>query len=79
MSYDPALKRILVSSRSSGQVYAIDPKTMTWDWWQTGYNIVLIRAAGDRLVAASLDDGVLMGPQVALAGNAPAADASAKQ
>ena len=36
---------------------------MTWDWWQTGYQIALIRAAGDRLVAASLDDGVLMAPK----------------
>jgi photosystem II stability/assembly factor-like uncharacterized protein len=64
LSYDGALKRILVSSRTSDQVYAIDPKTMTWDYWQTGYDIVLIRAAGDRLVAASLDDGVLVGPKL---------------
>ena len=64
LSYDAALKRILVSSRTSDEVYAIDPKTMTWDWWQTGYDIVLIRAAGDRLVAASLDDGVLVGPKL---------------
>jgi photosystem II stability/assembly factor-like uncharacterized protein len=64
LSYDGALKRILVSSRTSDQVYAIDPKSMTWDYWQTGYDIVLIRAAGDRLVAASLDDGVLVGPKL---------------
>ncbi|MGA2206279.1 MAG: transcriptional regulator [Terracidiphilus sp.] len=63
LSYDATLKRILVSSRSSDQVYAIDPKTMKWDWWQTGYQIVQVRGAGDRLVAASLDDGVLVGPQ----------------
>ncbi len=65
LSYDPALKRVLVSSRSSDQVFAIDPKTMKWDWWQTGYDIVLIRAAGSRLIAASLDDGVVVGPRVA--------------
>ena len=65
LSYDPALKRVLVSSRSSDQVFAIDPKTMKWDWWQTGYDIVLIRAAGNRLIAASLDDGVVVGPRVA--------------
>lgn len=64
LSYDAALKRILVSSRSSDEVYAIDPKTMTWNYWQTGYDIVLIREAGDRLVAASLDDGVLVGPKL---------------
>ncbi len=77
LSYDGESKRILVSSRSSDQVYAIDPKTMTWDWWRTGYDIVLIRAAGDRLVAASLDDGVLVGPEVTAAANAPAAGAGA--
>jgi hypothetical protein len=74
LSYDAAMKRILVSSRSSELVYAIDPKMMTWDWWQTGYRIALIRAAGDRLVAASLDDGVLVGPKVP---PAPPADAPA--
>jgi photosystem II stability/assembly factor-like uncharacterized protein len=73
LSYDAESKRILVSSRSSEQVYAIDPKTMTWDWWQTDYDIVLIRAAGDRLVAASLDDGVLVGPKLSGAGNGLAA------
>lgn len=76
LSYDAESKRILVSSRSSDQVYAIDPKTMTWNWWQTGYQIVLIRAAGDRLVAASLDDGVLVGPELRVAVNAAAAGAT---
>ena len=77
LSYDAALKRILVSSRSSDQVYGIDPKTMAWDWWQTGYRIALIRAAGDHLVAASLNDGVLVGPPPAPAATTPADDVSA--
>jgi photosystem II stability/assembly factor-like uncharacterized protein len=65
LCYDPALGRMLVSSRSSDQVFAIDLKTMTWKWWQTGYRVTLIRAAGDRLIAASLDDGVLVDPRPA--------------
>ena len=76
LSYDPASKRVLVSSRTSDEVYAIDPRTMTWVWWQTGYQIAFIRAAGDRLVAASLDDGVLLGPKVPPA-PAPPPDAPA--
>ena len=52
------LDKVLVSSRASDQIYAIDPKSMTWKWWQTGYRIGLVRAAGNRLVAASLYDGV---------------------
>jgi photosystem II stability/assembly factor-like uncharacterized protein len=65
LSYDAGLKRILVSSRSSDQIFAIDPKTLDWQWWQTGYPVALIRGAGDRLVAASLDDGVLVAPHPA--------------
>jgi photosystem II stability/assembly factor-like uncharacterized protein len=72
LSYDPASKRVLVSSRTTDEVYGIDPRTMTWVWWQTGYQIALIRVAGDHLVAASLDDGVLLGPKVPPAPKPPA-------
>jgi photosystem II stability/assembly factor-like uncharacterized protein len=60
--YDARLGRVIISSRTSDQIYAIDPKTMTWKWWQTGFHIGLVRAAGDRMVAASLYDGVLIEP-----------------
>jgi hypothetical protein len=63
LSYDPSLKRMLASSETSDQVYAIDAKTMTWSWWKAGYQITLIRNAGNHLVAASLNDGVLTGPE----------------
>jgi photosystem II stability/assembly factor-like uncharacterized protein len=69
LSYDAASKRILVSSRSSDEIFSIDPKTMTWLWWRAGYPVALIRVAGERLVAASLDDGVLIGPQAVAAGH----------
>ena len=62
LTFDARLNRVLVSSRSSDQIYAIDPKTMTWKWWKTGYRLNLVRAAGDRMVAASLYDGVLVEP-----------------
>ena len=65
--YDAHLGRILASSRSSDQVYAIDPKSLEWRWAQTGYKIALVRAAGERLLAASLYDGVLEEPQAAAA------------
>ncbi len=65
LSYDPAIHKMLVSSNLSDQIFAINPKTITWSWWQTGYNVSLIRAAGDRLVAASVDDGVVVESQPA--------------
>jgi photosystem II stability/assembly factor-like uncharacterized protein len=63
LCYDARLGLVLVSSRSSEQVYGIDPKTLRWKWWRTGYRIALVRAAGERLLAASLYDGVLVEPQ----------------
>jgi photosystem II stability/assembly factor-like uncharacterized protein len=57
--YDAHLNRILVSSRTSDQVYAIDPKSLDWKWAKTGYKIAMVRAAGERLLAASLYDGVV--------------------
>jgi photosystem II stability/assembly factor-like uncharacterized protein len=75
LSYDPLSRRLLVSSRTSHLVYAIDPKTLKWDWYETGYQICLIRSAGGRLVAASLNDGVLVGPAMVPAQPAPSAAA----
>ncbi len=60
--YDPQQNTVLVSSRASDIIYAIDAKTLDWKWHQTGYHLLLVRAAGDRLLAASLDDGVLVQP-----------------
>jgi photosystem II stability/assembly factor-like uncharacterized protein len=61
--YDSNLNRILVSSRGSDQVYSIDAKSLDWKWLQTGFPLALVRPAGDRLMAATLDDGVVAEPQ----------------
>jgi photosystem II stability/assembly factor-like uncharacterized protein len=63
--YDAGTGKVLASSRTSDQIYAIDPKSLAWTWRQTGYRIGLVRAAGNRLLAASLYDGVLVEPQAA--------------
>ncbi len=60
VEYDAGSQRVLVSSQKSDQVFGIDPKTMTWKLWRTGYPTALIRAAGDHLVAASMYDGVVV-------------------
>jgi hypothetical protein len=44
-------------------VYSIDAKSLDWKWLQTGFPLVLVRPAGDRLMAATLDDGVVAEPQ----------------
>jgi outer membrane protein assembly factor BamB len=62
--YDAGLNKVLFSSRTSDHVYAIDPSTKAWQLFMAGYRLHLIRASNDHLVAASLYDGVLMGPKV---------------
>ena len=58
--FDVHSGNVLVSSRNSDFVYAIDPVALTWKWRViSGYRVLLIRSAGGRLLAASLYDGVL--------------------
>ncbi len=61
--YDAHLGRVLVSSRGSDFVYAINSKTLDWKWWQTGFRLSVVRAVHGRLLAASVDDGVLIEPR----------------
>ncbi len=61
--YDAQLGRVLVSSRSSDFVYAIDSRTLDWKWWQTGFRLSAVRATRGRLLAASIDNGVLIEPR----------------
>jgi len=60
--YDARQNKILVCSRGADFVYSIDAKSLDWKWLQTGFPLVLVRPAGDRLMAATLDDGVLAEP-----------------
>lgn len=63
--YDAHQNRVLVCSRGSDQVYAIDPKSLDWKWMVTGFPLVLVRPAGDGLLAATLDAGVVVESQAA--------------
>ena len=61
--YDLAMNRVLIGSHDSQQVYVIDPEKLAWQAWDTGYNVNLVRTLGDHLLAASMFDGVLLGPK----------------
>ena|SRR6266567_2912948 len=65
--YDAQQNKVLVSSRASDFVYSIDNQSLDWKWWRTGFHLSLVRGAGERLVAASIDDGVLVEPSKAVA------------
>lgn len=65
--YDAKLNRVLVSSRRSDLLYAIDPEDLTWKFWRTGFRLSIVRNAGNRLLAASLYNGVLVEPRAGAA------------
>jgi photosystem II stability/assembly factor-like uncharacterized protein len=63
LNYNRELGRIVVTSSQSTLVFAIDEDSKTWKWWDTGWTIRAVRSVGDRLVAASLYDGVVVQPK----------------
>ena len=59
--YDAQHDKLLASSRNSDFIYVIDPGSLTWKWRVIGgYRILLLRPAGNRMLAASLYDGVVV-------------------
>ena len=63
LDYDPALKRVLVSSRTSTVIFGVDAEGSPWKYWQAGWKVHQVVQQGNRLVAASLFDGVVMEPE----------------
>jgi len=61
--YDAGRDKILVCSRGADLIYVIDARSLDWKWLRTGFPLALVRPAGDHLMAASLDVGVLADPQ----------------
>ena len=75
LAFDPATGHMLVTSRTSPMLYAIDPVTLAHVGLQTGYRLFMARVAGTARFAASLQDGVLTDPaplKAAAPSNAPA-------
>lgn len=57
---DTATNRVLVSSRASDLLFSIEPKSLDWSYYKTGYRLAQVRRLDGCLVAASLFDGVLL-------------------
>lgn len=60
--YDSGLQRIVLTSRDSDVVFAINPDNQTWNWWDAGWRVRMVHSMNGRLVAASLYDGVVVEP-----------------
>jgi photosystem II stability/assembly factor-like uncharacterized protein len=63
LSYNREMGRIVVTSAQSTMVFAIDESSKTWKWWDAGWTLHSVRSLGNRLVAASLYDGVVVQPK----------------
>ncbi len=79
LDYDPLLKRVLVSSRSSTSIFGVDASGSPLKYWQAGWRVHQVLQQGGRLIAASLYDGVVMEPKsMESAGTATASTSGAQ-
>ncbi len=63
LDYNPALKRVMVSSRTSTSIFGVDASGTPWKYWQAGWRVHQVLQQGDRLIGASLFDGVVLEPK----------------
>lgn len=61
--YDAGLRRVVITSRESDVIFAINPGNRTWDWWDSGWKVRMVHSMNGHLIAASLYDGVVMEPK----------------
>ncbi|HYK36045.1 transcriptional regulator [Alloacidobacterium sp.] len=64
LSYNREMGRVIVTSSFSTVVFAIDESSKTWKWWEAGWTLHSVRSLGNRLIAASLYDGVVVQPRM---------------
>ncbi len=62
LAYDPALKRVVITSWSSSWLLAVNPADRTFKFWDPGWKVRHVRSAGGRLLAATPYNGVVMEP-----------------
>jgi photosystem II stability/assembly factor-like uncharacterized protein len=63
IDYDAGLGRVVITSRDSDLVFAINSDDKSWKWWDAGWRVRMVHSMHGRLVGASLYDGVVIEPQ----------------
>jgi photosystem II stability/assembly factor-like uncharacterized protein len=63
LTYDPELKRVVVTSWGSSWVLAINPADRTFKFWDAGWKVRHVRSSAGRLLAATSYNGVVMEPE----------------
>jgi photosystem II stability/assembly factor-like uncharacterized protein len=62
LRWDAAMGRMIVTSDESTLIFAVDPQSRTWKWWNAGWTVHEVAWTGRRLMAASLYSGVVAQP-----------------
>jgi len=63
--YDESSQRMLITANSKNTIaFAVHLPDRTVRYWNSGWNLKLVRPVGDHLVGATLFDGVVVQPQM---------------
>jgi photosystem II stability/assembly factor-like uncharacterized protein len=62
LTYDPDLKRIVLTSWGSSWVLGVNPADRTFKFWDSGWRVRHVRSSGGRLLAATPYNGVVVEP-----------------
>jgi ligand-binding sensor domain-containing protein len=63
--YDEPTQRMLITAKSKNTIaFAVHLPDETVRYWNTGWNMKLVRAVGDHLVGATMFDGMVVQPQM---------------
>ena len=63
--YDEASQRMLITANNTNTIaFAVHLPDRKVTYWNTGWNLKLVRAVGDHLVAATLFDGMVVQPRM---------------
>ena len=62
LTYSDKLNRVLVASRNSTMIYAIDPESQKWKWFDSGERLRMLRWSDGRFVGATLYEGIVVSP-----------------
>lgn len=65
VQWDSKMGRMLVTSSESTLIFAVNPQTQTWKWWNAGWTVHQVAWTGGRLMAASEFSGVVAEPAAA--------------
>ncbi|HEV2462693.1 MAG TPA: transcriptional regulator [Acidobacteriaceae bacterium] len=63
INYDDGLGRVVITSRDSDLIFALNPDNKSWKWWNAGWKVRMVHSVNGRLVGASLYDGVVVQPR----------------